>query len=408
MDFSIVTEYPLWFLVVCILAGIAYAAILYYRELKNEFTDSLKWTLAVLRSVTVALISFLLLNPMIKTSAHHAEKPIIVFAQDNSMSLVTGRDSAFYRQDYPSTVNSLLDRISASCRLDRYTFGEKPDKSFNLDFSEKLTDISGLFQAINDRYAGQNVGALILATDGIYNKGINPLYAVDKFKFPVYTVALGDTNVNRDVILFKVNYNRIAYLDNEFPLEVIIKADKLMNFTTELTISREDTVLFSKLINITSENFFETVNLHLKANESGLQRYSLRLRGAKDEVSTENNFQDIFIDILEDRQKILILAQSPHPDISAIKQAFASNKNYTIENYLIDEFDKEVKGYNLIIFHNLPSAANNLSDFTELILRDRIPVLYIIGKQTNLSYLNWQNTGFQLREDQVLINEAAP
>lgn len=38
------------------------------------------------------------------------------------------------------------------------------------------------------RYAGRNLGAVILATDGLYNEGSNPLYAYPELKVPVFTV----------------------------------------------------------------------------------------------------------------------------------------------------------------------------------------------------------------------------
>lgn len=408
MKINIVTEYPLWFVILCLLLGIAYALILYYKESKSEFSKALKWVMAAFRTITITLISFLLLSPMIRTTTHHIEKPIIIFAQDNSQSIINGTDSGFYLNQYPPMINSMLDRISSSFAVDKFTFGQTLDKDFQIDYSDKLTDISVLFQNINDKYAGQNVGALILASDGIYNRGLNPLYSTDKFHFPIYTVALGDTSLRKDIILFKVNFNSIAYLENEFPVEVLVSADKCQQMKTELTISEKDSVLFRKVINISSENFLETINLHLKADDPGLHRYSIRLKGVENEVSQTNNDQDIFIDVIEDRQKILVLSQSPHPDISALKQAILTNKNYIVEDFIVDEFSKEIAEYNLIILHGLPSTSNNISSVLEKITREHIPVLFMISKQTNLPLFNRQNTGIMIKGDQIFFNESNP
>lgn len=75
--------------------------ILYFRENKNEFPAWLKRILGVNRFVLVSLIAFLLLSPLLKMSSHKVEKPVIVIAQDNSMSVVLNEDSAFYRTEYP-------------------------------------------------------------------------------------------------------------------------------------------------------------------------------------------------------------------------------------------------------------------------------------------------------------------
>jgi hypothetical protein len=382
--------------------------ILYYKEVKNEFSVTLKWFLAVFRTIAITLISFLLLNPMLKSTTRHSEKPIIIFAQDNSQSIVSGNDSAYYRNQYNEKIKSMLEGISSTYIIDKFTFGEAIDKEYKPDYSDKLTDIAGLFENLSEQFAGQNIGALILASDGIYNKGINPLYSLDKLNYPVYTIALGDTNVKKDIILFKVNYNRIAYLNNEFPVQILIKADKAMNSVSELTISKKDSVIYRKPVHIGTDNFFETSDVHLKADKPGLQRYTVRLKGVDGEMSMSNNYQDIFIDILEDRQKIVILAQAPHPDVSAIKQALISNQNYVVEDYIIDKFDKKIEGYNLIILHNLPSTVYNLNDITQSVLQHHIPVLYIIGRQSNLVQFNKLNTGMLIRTDQVIFNEANP
>lgn len=98
MNFNLISEYPLWFIILCIVLGVGYAAILYYKETKNEFTVISKWVMAIFRMLVISIISFLLLNPLIKTISRYADKPVILFAQDNSMSIVTGTDSNVYQQ----------------------------------------------------------------------------------------------------------------------------------------------------------------------------------------------------------------------------------------------------------------------------------------------------------------------
>ncbi len=408
MTFSLVTGYPQWLILFCVLLGIGYAAILYYKERGSEFSVTLKWTLAVIRTVAIALLAFLLLDPLIKSTTRYTEKPVIIFAQDNSKSIITNADSSYYKQEYLKAVDEFVEEISKSYPVDRYTFGETFDQKLPVNYGEKLTDISGLFSDLNTKYSHRNVGALIIATDGIFNRGINPLYSSDRFDFPIYTVALGDTAVQRDVILSKVNYNRLAYLGNKFPLEILVRANKFINQSVQLSVSKKDTVLFRKKIVISSENYSETVEMVLDANYSGLQRYRIAISSIENEISTQNNYQDIFIDVLEGKQKILLLAQAPHPDISAFKQTVESNKNYEIDDFIIDDFDKDAGEYNLIVLHGLPSLENQVGNLLAIADELKIPILYIISGQTSLSILNKRNAGVTFRNDKIIYNEAQP
>jgi len=344
----------------------------------------------------------------LKTVSRYTEKPVIIFAQDNSLSVVTGIDSNYYQTDYLQNIDGFIDDISTTYSVSKYSFGNKVGDDLLINFNEKQTDISELFNEITARYSHRNVGAMVLASDGIYNKGMNPLYASAGLNFPVYTIALGDTNVQKDVILNKVSYNRIAYLGNEFPVEVIVNGNKCAGLSSELTISKNGTEIFSKRVSFDSDNYFETVKLHIEAKETGLQRYRVKLSAVSDEISLTNNYQDIFIDVLEGRQKILILANSPHPDISALKQAIQSNRNYEVENFIIDDFDKQLSAYNLLILHGLPSVKNNISGILDKIKEKKIPVLYINSTQTNFPFFNKQRNGLAISGDKIIYNEAVP
>lgn len=380
---NIVTEYPSWFILFCILAGVIYSFVLYRKDKKfSEISIWLVRLMAAFRFLVVTLLCFLLLSPLLKTVSRSVEKPVIIIAQDNSESLVVIKDSAFYKKEYKQSLQKLIDVLSEKYDVRMYSFADKIKEIENVDsltFAEKQTDISALFDEIETRYSNRNLGAIILASDGLYNKGSNPVFTSDKLKIPVYTIALGDTTVKKDIILTKVEHNRLAYLGNEFPMEVVINAKQLKGKNSTLTISKGATTLFSQAINFNSDAFTITVPVLLQAKEVGLQHYKVRLTTVDGEMSVANNSRDVFIDVLDARQKIVILSDAPHPDVAAIKLSIESNQNYEVESYTIDNFDKPIKKYNLVILHSLPSARNAASKIlTELNASD-VPVWSFSG-----------------------------
>ncbi|RLD37637.1 MAG: hypothetical protein DRI83_03610, partial [Bacteroidetes bacterium] len=186
--------------------------VLYFRENKNEFPVWVKRLLGVSRFVLVTLIAFLLLSPLLRLSSRTVEKPIIVVAQDNSMSVVLNDDSSYYRNEYLTSLNHLIERLSEDYEVRLFTFGDEviPLTTAYFDtlgFDKRETDISSLFEMMDIRFVNRNLGAMIIATDGIFNKGFNPLYQASGVSCPVYTLALGDTSVRRDAFLKRVLYN---------------------------------------------------------------------------------------------------------------------------------------------------------------------------------------------------------
>lgn len=380
---NIVFEYPSWFIIFCLIAGFGYAFILYRKDKKfSEINIWLVRVMAAFRFLVVTLLCFLLLSPLLKTVSRSTEKPVVIIAQDNSESLLVSKDSAFYKKEYKESLQKLINVLGEKYDVRTYSFADKIKEISSIDsltFNEKQTDISALFEEIETRYSNRNLGAVILASDGLYNKGSNPVFTSDKLKIPVYAIALGDTTIKKDVILTKVEHNRLAYLGNEFPMEIVVNSKQLKGKTSTLTITKGATTLFSQAINFNSDAFTVTVPVLLQAKEVGLQHYKVRLSGVEDEMSMANNARDVFIDVLDARQKIVILSDAPHPDVAAIKQSIESNQNYEVESYTIDNFDKPLKKYNLVILHSLPSARTTAAKIlTELNASD-VPVWSFSG-----------------------------
>lgn len=386
---NIITEYPLWFVIFCIAAGIAYSGLLYYRNQKlNEMPLWSLRLIAAFRFVTVTILSFLLLSPLIKTVDRQLEKPVIIVAQDNSESIVLGKDSTFYRYDHLKNLQKMMDELSDKYEVVFYSFADKIKKISDADsiaYGDKQTDMSAFFEEMENVYTNRNIGAMIIAGDGLYNRGANPVYASEKIKAPIYTIAMGDTAVKKDIILLKVDHNRLTYLGNKFPLEVIVNAKQLTGKSTTLTISKGNATLFTQTININSDAFISTIPVLLEAKETGLQRYKVKLSSLSEEVSTFNNVRDVFIDVLDARQKIVILSEAPHPDIAAIKESIEANQNYEVESYMLDNFDKPLKKYNLVILHQIPNSNAFATKLLNEIKVGNIPVWLFSGDNTILN-----------------------
>lgn len=396
---SLVTQAPAWFIVLCIVAGAIYAGALYFRD---RFNRTYGWKLAAglgtLRFLCVAFLALFLLKPLVKTTEKSVEKPVVVIAQDNSESIVTGKDSALYRTTYLQQLKDLAASLSSEYDVQFLSFGASVTEGIDsIRYDEQYTDYSTLLGELHTRYSGRNLGAIVLASDGIYNKGANPVYSYQKLNVPVFTVALGDTTVYRDILLSEVSVNRLAYLGNQFPVQIIVEGRKAAGASSTLTVSRNGNTLFSQNITFNGDRDFQTINLVLEAKEIGLQRYTVSLGGIDNELTFNNNRKDFFIDVLDGREKILILAQAPHPDVAALREAIEVNDNYKVDALLAKDFSGNLSEYNLIVFHQLPSTGGLGQGNITNALQRGIPALFVWGAATDFNAFNALNTGFSLR-----------
>jgi hypothetical protein len=85
MRSELIFQTPYWFIIFCVLAGLAYAWLLYQPQ--PAWGKKLNYALAAVRGIVVALICFLLLSPLVRRTQTSVDKAKIVFAIDNSESV---------------------------------------------------------------------------------------------------------------------------------------------------------------------------------------------------------------------------------------------------------------------------------------------------------------------------------
>ena len=395
MNSGISFSYPAWCLIFCFLLGAGYAALLYYRDSTfDESTKSsrlFKWAMAAFRFLAVTIIAVLLMSPFIRYRNTKTYKPIVAILQDNSESIrnsFKAGDSAAYFKKF----QQLSDKLSGKYDVVSYAFGNELKKATDFPLSSKVTNISDAVDNINDLYYNQNLGAVIIASDGIYNQGVNPVYSATKSTYAIYTVALGDTTIPKDLRFGTVYYNKITYLNDQFAVRADVEATHLQGKNAVLTISELDNsspkTISTKNLILNSDNFMQSLDFIIPANKAGIIHYQLTLTNLEGEVTYKNNVKDIYVEVLDGRQKILLIANSPHPDIAAIKQAVESNKNYQLDVAYAQDFAGKLNDYNLVILHQLPSANYSADNILQQAKAQKKSILFIVGSQTSTSALN--------------------
>ncbi|HUH33089.1 MAG TPA: hypothetical protein VLZ28_03995, partial [Daejeonella sp.] len=376
------TGITLLWLLGCLALGVGYAFLLYSwsARLKKE----LRYLLFALRTLAVTTIAFLLFAPAIKISSKTAEKPLIIIAQDNSASINISQPKGFNLKVYSEQFKQLEKRLSEDYEVRSLSFGGTVSRGLNFKFNDNLSNLSSIFKTIDNDFANRNIGAIVVASDGIYNQGGNPVYESKDLQAPIYTVALGDTIPKRDILISNVNYNNIAYLDNQFQIEVSVEAFQSRGSTSTLTVSDQSGSLFSRPVTVNQNEFRITVPITLPAKRKGIQRFNINLSPLSNELSVENNGQTIFVDVIDGRQNVLIIANSPHPDITALRQAIEINKNYEVQVAFADDVSvAAITRAGLVILHQLPSVNNSAQRILQQIAAK--PVLFVLGAQSNSS-----------------------
>jgi hypothetical protein len=407
---NLIFQYPAWLLFACLLLGIGYAALLYYKD--KTFREQPQWlviVLAVLRTLAVTAIAALLLAPLLKSMLKESKKPIVLLAQDVSESVDAGFASSEEKAQYQQSFQALSQALGEDFEVQNFSFGSNVREGLDSVFRDKSTNISKFLSGAYDLFSNQNLGAIVLATDGLYNEGANPLYLDKTLAVPIYAIGLGDTTIRRDISVKRAFHNKIVYLGDKFSVQVDIAAQNAAGASTTLSVFKMDGPQNRKVletpVSVDRNDFFTTREIILDADKPGVQRFRISTGSIPGESVKENNTKDIFVEVLDARQKILILAAVPHPDLTALKQSLSVTKNYEVSVFMISEFKQNVADYDFVILHQLPSRFNDATGIINTLQARGIPRFFITGAQTNYARLNQVQGLMNIRTDGRNTNE---
>lgn len=394
------SDISLWWLIP--LACIAFAlAFWLYNKKSNSWIDHLsrkaRLFLVVLRSISIFCIGLLLFGIIFQSFNYRVEKPILLLGIDNSSSMLNYSDSNNVPQTIQKLRTTFNDELSEKFELISYSFSGLPETlEDSILFNKESTDLALSLETVKNEFYNRNLAGIVMVSDGNYNTGFNPLYQAERFKTSsIYVLGVGDTITKRDQFIKHISYNDVAFYKNDFPIVVDVQGIKMEAIQTTVSIEHDGKLLQTEKITYPkSGDTFQQLTFFATASKPGIQKYTIRLRAEKNEYNYENNTQDIYINVIDNRSKVLILSSAPHPDITALKSVWEKDPNLEVQFSLLSEWDKNLKNVDLIVWHEAGQLQN--SALIDVIMNNSIAKFFIVGSQSKTQSIQNLQLGIQI------------
>jgi len=398
----------LWWLLPIVLLAVTLVYGQYYY--KNPYKKDLSFirtsALAALRALVYIGLLFLLLNPRIKYSQQHIEKPLLIWAQDNSQSVRFCKDSTYFLNDYSKDVDAFLQKLSSKYEVQKLSFGQDVRTVDDFDFSDLSSDYASLFGYLKNNTQAPGQTQVILSGDGLYNKGNDPRFSIQEIQSPVHSLSLGDAATQKDLSIVSLRSNKLAFLKSNTPVRVGLKADFCSGDKLIMKLTSGFDILYKDTIAITSDAFFVEKDFFISPDKVGLQKYQLRVQPLEGEYSLKNNVRDIVVDVLDSKRKIAICYDTYHPDIAALHSALSDQGNFSVDLIDISKKQVEFSDFNLIILYQLPSIKQEDASFFSRLKGSRLPFMMILGGGSDFDALNQFDLGLNVIRSNELYQDA--
>lgn len=394
--FDIQFPYPL--LAFFIFFGSIALAILAYKNASVSFY--IKLSLIILRSLSLALLALLLLEPVFEWQNQSVQKSKLAVFVDHSKSMRLD-DFGIKRDSNTIQAYSFLDdHLKDSLSLKLYAFGksirEIPKDS--LHFDDPITNMASIFNVLEKEDREKKIRGAILLSDGQINQGEEPVVLAKASATPINAVLIGDPKPKKDLKISRVIAPDKAYLGTEIPISIIIQQNGFQDKSIKISLSGNKRRLETKALTLSSRE--HTVKFTVTPDKLGVNHFRTALNTFKDDVSPNNNRYDFKIEILDQRKHLLVISGYPEPDLSALLSTLNPLKNFTVsklvqkspgnfigKSALLDSREK----LHAIILIGFPTKDTDQQSINKIrnLLKTKKPALFVwITRQTALNRLS--------------------
>lgn len=350
---------------------------------------------------------FLLFAPLLKLIRPDVVEPKVTVLLDYSQSVVGLKDSASQKAFYQNLQDRLTQSVDNRYELIFVPFGDNVFVNTAPQKPTKRTNITAAVNAINDLYMGENHIASILVSDGIVTSGASPELVSTSWRNPVYTIGVGDTTVKRDVKIKTIVTNDVAFLGNTFPVRLHVSGERLSQDPLTIKAFYNGKEVDRWVRSPITGTYYEQFDLLMKADKPGNFPITVTVSALKDEEQTSNNTLTKYIEVLDNKQEILLFAGAPHPDVAALNNALKQKENIQITMVTNESvLNRVVEKSDLLILHDPFSSTHGRALWQKASSLYK-PMWFIQGRG-NLSNSELNYMGMSASAFSKTLNEAEP
>jgi len=395
--------YNPWLLLLCVAVagGLTYWT---YRSTVPSLSAGWRGLMGSLRFLALALICFLLFEPVLRQIQSTERPPVLAVLVDESesMRVVTAGDQSPSAATARDSVRSIVETLGSEAGPGAVRFfgANQPLRALpgpiadSLRFDGARTNLASALQAVPEELQGENLKGIVLVSDGQYNTGQNPLRVADRSPVPIHTVTVGDTTRRRDLRLRSVATNERAYLDSRVPVQATLTTTGGKGEAVTVTLEQDGQTLDQSEVRLPTGTGEVSVDLTFEPTEAGLQQLTVRASEVSGEVTTRNNVQTVSLRVLESKRQVLLLGAAPSPNLTAIRRVYERNADTEVTSripqrdgsFLGGPLPEDLSTYDVVVCAGFPSdpVPEEVVERIATLIEDGTPALFFLDQQTDL------------------------
>ena len=368
---------PFWLVLLLLLLGLG--LILHqYLLIRKRVGGSKALMISLLRLGVLSLLVSFFLNPAFLERRKHTIRPPLAVLVDSSQSMgLTGNDGTGSRLDQARSVllqekSALLKALSEKFEVRLFAFGEslRPIEAGDLPALKGYGRRGDLTDSLK-KLSGKSSIAILLSDGNVKWEGSASTH------LPVFSLAAGDSEGYRDLLIKAVKAPLLAFRGREVVIDVTVKAYGYAGLTLPVILKDGSNLLTAKNVRLHGNPAEVTVPLSFTPEKIGSPHLSVSIPSQYGESLTSNNGVNLSLKVIKDKIRVLMISGSPSLSYRLMRTAFKNDPSVDLLSFVILRtpsdvmnvplqeqslipfpvetlFSKELKDFDLLIFDNFP------------------------------------------------------
>jgi len=364
-----------------------------YKITIPKINRRIKWLLISLRTLSLIIILFLFFEPILAINSKREVNPTTLVFIDNSGSMSAASNTKILTEDFLKKWTNLRSTDDLSIFL----FGDSTrefTETSRINFSDKTSNFTKIIDKV--RESEENITSVLLVSDGIITDGVNPINGAEKLGIPFYTIGLGDTTKNKDLILRNIVYDKNLLSNSSAPILVSLEQRGFNGSKVTASLLEDNRLIEQKDI-LLDDNNSQTFLFNYTAKIPGEKKLTLKLSTVENEKNPNNNSKTFFVTVLENRKNIVLISSSPSSDLTFIKNSLFLDSTLSVKTITEigagrflegTNIDKVLDSAGIIFLLGFPSrnTSNDIvNKVTSLINKNKIPYFILFNNLTDLN-----------------------
>jgi uncharacterized membrane protein len=360
------------------------------------------WLLLALRAAGILAVLATALEPTIEQrQVVHVPNHVAVIVDASRSMDVRPPDGGRSRAE---RARALLERAAPQLaawerdghHVDLYSFGESlaPATLASL-VAAPAGDATRIGEALGDlraRYAGRDLGAVVVVSDGVDTGriGEGPLDATTRADLaalgaPVDTIGLGEGEL-RDLSIAAVLADDFAFVRTPVTIEAVIRQTGLADRQIDVTLTRDGRPVANRPVVLRGPHSEQRVSFDWLPDHPGTFVFRVATPVLAGEALASNNEQTFTVKVIRDRVRVLHLCGRPSWDQRFLRAMLRRDPNVDLVSFFIlrtetdeqpwnrDElslipfptyeiFEEQLRSFDLVIFQNFNFAPYGVEPF---------------------------------------------